>query len=133
MSNAPLRWKENTLHNAVTKVLDRVCNVFLLDDLRSVEMDFINNMYPIVTVLGVVNRAVREHLHKCTMHLRVSSMNVYLSSLGCLRMRRKILGVYVDKSQPVPKVSRRMFKIGIGKSCEPRQRVYNKAIPYVSC
>lgn len=131
LSHAPLIWKENTLKNSFVKVLDRVSNPFVLEDLRTMEYDFLCNMYPVVLIAKTMEEAVRAHLRACEALHSMPQPNSHLNSLGCFHERRQILAVYlhvnVGKKGPLKK----RFKLDVGRVFTPRK--YSRSVPYVCC
>lgn len=140
LSNAPVKWKENTLSHRIFQVLNRSSNMFLLKDLLDVEVDYIENMYPILLLQTEMSRAIVEHVKICRAALGGDPVRVYLVSLGCLKERIRIVqGFRCPLANYRPGSGRNVlsggskrFRLDIDSFGSSSQE-FARSVPYVSC
>lgn len=140
LSNAPLKWKENTLSNRIANVLSRSSNVFLVKDLQDVEMDYQENMYPTLLIQTEMSRMVAQHVSQCKAVSRGGQELPSLTSLGCLRERVRVLYSFCRPVGKFP-VARgphnvrhypKRFRLDVEQPFPP-MCAYSRPVSYVSC
>lgn len=134
LSLCDVTWKNSTITYYVRRVLLRVSNVFLLEELYALEYKFLVNMYPRILTSNCMIEAITSHLNACrvaSLDLRRHNFNPLLS-LGNMSERANLLSDYIHDIGDLPPIYfrnfRRHYQSYLGRQAQLRQ--YNPPITY---